>query len=103
MHPQHSSDVSNAPAPSRKRDPQEIYEGEQRGLLALLLAEFPGVLTYREALTARVTDPDDLIEADDFADVARGLVAAGLVIRQGELMMPSRPAREMVGLGFVLG
>jgi hypothetical protein len=103
MHPQSSSGDANTQAPSVERDPQKIYEADQRGLLDLLLDEFPGVLTYREALTARVTDPDDLIEADDFANVARGLVAAGLVVRQGELMVPSRPARAMVGLGYVLG
>jgi hypothetical protein len=103
MHPQHSSRRADAPASRRERDPQKIYEADQRALLYLLLDEFPGVLTYREALTARVTDPDDLIEADDFANVARGLVAAGLVVRQGELMVPSRPARAMVGLGYILG
>jgi hypothetical protein len=103
MHPQHSSDGPNAPAPRRERDPQEIYEGDQRALLDLLLEEFPGVLTYREALVARVTDPDDLIEADDFANVAHALAASGLLVRQGELLIPSRPAREMVGLGYILG
>jgi hypothetical protein len=103
MHPQCSSGGASTQAPRRERDPQEVYESEQRGLLDLLLEEFPGVLTYREALTARVDDPEDFGEADRFGNAARGLLASGLVIRQGELLIPSRPAREMVDLGFLLG
>jgi hypothetical protein len=103
MHPQCSSGGASARAPRRERDPQEVYETEQRALLDLLLEEFPGVLTYREALTARVDDPENFGEADRFGNAARGLVASGLVVRQGELIIPSRPAREMVGLGFILG
>ncbi|HKZ13224.1 MAG TPA: hypothetical protein VJL81_05200 [Solirubrobacterales bacterium] len=68
-----------------------------------MLAEFPGVLTYREALIARVIDPDDFGEVDRFSGAVHGLVAAGLVVRQGELLLPTRPARQMVGLGFILG
>ena len=103
MHPQCSQGGAGAPPPSPEIDPQEIYEADQRGLLDLLLAEFPGVLTYREALTARVEDPEDFGEADRFAAAVHGLVAAGLVVRQGELLIPTRPARQMVGLGFILG
>lgn len=68
-----------------------------------MLAEFPGVLTYNEALTARLTDPEDFGEVDRFSGAVHGLVAAGLVVRQGELLIPTRPARQMVGLGFILG
>jgi hypothetical protein len=103
MHPQCSSGGADTQAPRRERDPQEVYESEQRGLLDLLLEEFPGVLTYREALTARVDDAEDFSEADRFVNAARGLVAAGLVVREGELIIPSRPARQMVDLGFMLG
>ena len=103
MHPQHSSGGASAPASRTDRDPQKVYESEQRGLLDLLLEEFPGVLTYREALTARVDDPEDFGEADRFGNAARGLIASGLLIRQGELIIPSRAAREMAVLGFDLG
>jgi hypothetical protein len=103
MHPQHSSGGACAPASRDDRDPQEAYELDQRGLLELLLEEFPGVLTYREALTARVADPEDFGEADRFGNAARGLIASGLLTRQGELILPSRPAREMASLGFDLG
>jgi hypothetical protein len=103
MHPQCSPGGASASPSRRERDPQEVYETEQRALLDLLLDEFPGVLTYREALTARVDDPENFGEADRFGSATRGLVASGLVVRQGELIIPSRPAREMVGLGFILG
>ncbi len=103
MHPQCSQGGAGAPPSRPESDPQEIYEADQRGLLDLLLAEFPGVLTYREALTARVDDPEDFGEADRFRSATHGLLASGLVVRQGELIIPTRPARQMVGLGFILG
>src|ERR1700760_2147051 len=103
MHPQCSSGGASAPTRRRERDPQEVYEIDLRGLLDLLLEEFPGVLTYREALTARVDDPEDFGEADRFSGAVHGLLAAGLVVREGELVIPTRPARQMVGLGFILG
>jgi hypothetical protein len=103
MHPQCSSGGAGAPPSLPERDPQEVYETEQRALLDLLLEEFPGVLTYREALTAQAEDPDDFGEADRFGNAARGLVAAGLMVRQGELLIPSRAARSMIDLGYILG
>src|ERR1700742_1647979 len=103
MHPQSSPGGAGASPSCSERDPQDVYEADQRGLLDLLLAEFPAVLTYREALTARVEDLEDFGEADRFSGAVHGLLAAGLVVRQGELLIPSRPARQMVGLGFILG
>jgi hypothetical protein len=103
MRPQCSSGGAGAPPSLTEREPQEVYEADQRGLLDLLLAEFPGVLAYREALTAQVEDPEDFGESDRFGNAARGLVAAGLVVRQGELVIPSRAARAMVDLGYILG
>jgi hypothetical protein len=103
MHPQCSSGGAGASPPRPERDPQEVYEIDLRGLLDLLLEEFPGVLTYREALTARVDDPEDFGQADRFSNAVHGLVSSGLVTRQGELLIPSRPAREMVDLGFSVG
>lgn len=103
MHPQHSSGGASAPASRRAPDPQKAYELEQRALLDLLLEEFPGLLTYREALTARVEDPENFGEADRFGKAARGLIASGLLTCQGELIIPSRPAREMAVLCFKLG
>lgn len=92
MHPQHSSGGASAPPPDR--DLQAIYEADQRGLLDLLLEEFPGLLTYREALTARVTDPEDFGEADRFGNAAHGLAASGLLVRQGKLKKGNRRSRN---------
>jgi hypothetical protein len=103
MHPQCISGGAGAPSRRRDRDPQEEYETEQRYLLELLLDDSLGVLTYREALTARVEDPDEPIESEAFGNAARALVGAGLAIRQGEVIFASRAAREMVDLGFHLG
>jgi hypothetical protein len=103
MHPQCSSGGAGAPPSRPERDPQVIYENDQRALLDLLLEEFPGILTYREALTAWVKDPEDFGEADRFRNAADGLAADGLVVRQGELILPSRAARSMSDLGLNLG
>ena len=103
MHPQCSPGGASASPTRSERDPQEVYETEQRALLDLLLEEFPAVLTYREALTAQVDDPEDFGDADRFGHATRGLVASGLLVRQGELMIPSRAARQMVDLGWILG
>ncbi len=103
MHTQHSSGGAGTQLPRRERDPQVVYETDQRALLDLLLEEFPGVFTYREALTAQAEDPEDVGEADRFGSAARGLIASGLVVRQGKLMIPSRAARSMVDLGYILG
>ena len=103
MHPQSIPGGAGTSAPRPKPDPQEVYEIDLRGLLDLLLEEFPGVLTYREALTARVDDPEDFGEADRFSNAVHGLISSGLVIRQGELLIPSSPVREMGELGFTFG
>jgi hypothetical protein len=103
MHPQCSSGGAGAPAGRRPASPQEEFETEQRYLLELLLEEYDSVFTYREALIARVEDPDDPIEAEAFGNAARALIGAGLVTRQGELLVLSRAARMMADLGWHLG
>ena len=103
MHPQCSPGGAGAPPRRPERDPQVVYETDQRALLDLLLEEFPGILTYREALTARVKDPEDFDEADRFRNAADGLAADGLMVRQGELILPSRAARSIADLGLDFG
>jgi hypothetical protein len=103
MHPQCSSGGPDAPARRRPASPQEEFETEQRYLLELLLDEYDSVFTYREALIARVEDPDDAIEAEAFDNAVRALIGAGLVTRQGELLVVSRAARVMDDLGWHLG
>jgi hypothetical protein len=103
MHPQCNPGGADAPTGRRPASPQEEFESEQRYLLELLLDEYDSVFTYREALTARVEDPDDAIEAEAFDNAVRALVGAGLVNRQGELLVVGRAARIMVDLGWHLG
>lgn len=103
MHPQCSSGGADAPTRRRSPGPKEEFETEQRYLPQLLLDEYDSVFTYREALTAQVEDPDDALEAEAFGNAARALMGAGLVTRQGELLVLSRAARVMADLGWHLG
>jgi hypothetical protein len=98
MHDQHSS---GRPARSRRddRDPQVAYDEEQ----AYVLDEYPALMTYEEARIARVRDPEDWGESDRFEIAVRALGWAGLIRRQGDLLVPVRPARQMAAIGFSLG
>lgn len=102
MHDQHSSGCSTA-APRGERDPQVAYEEQQALVLDDLLSEHPGLMTYEEARLARVLDPEARRESDAFESAVRGLGWAGLIRRQGDLLVPVRPARQMASLGFRLG
>jgi hypothetical protein len=99
-HPMHGRRTAPAHPP---RDPQVAYQEQQALVLDELLREYPALMTCDEARLARVHDPDDRGERDAFENAVRGLGSAGLIRRQGDLLVPSRPAREMVGLGFRLG
>ncbi|HEY2053439.1 MAG TPA: hypothetical protein VGH14_05845 [Solirubrobacterales bacterium] len=68
-----------------------------------LISEHPGLMTFEEARLARVRDPEDRAESDAFEIAVRGLGWAGLIRRQGDLLVPVRPARQMASLGFRLG
>lgn len=85
------------------RDPQVVYEEQQALVLDELLGEHPALMTYEEARLARVRDPEDRGESDSFESAVRGLGCAGLIRRQGDLLVPVRPARQMAALGFRLG
>jgi len=60
-------------------------------------------MTYEEARIARVADPGDWQETDRFEGAVRALLWAGLLRRQGDLLVPVRPAREMAAIGFSYG
>ena len=102
MHDQHSSGCPTA-APRGDRDPQVAYEEQQALVLDELLDEHPALMTFEEARLACVRDPGDRGEADAFEVAVRGLGWAGLIRRQGDLLVPVRPARQMAALGFRLG
>ncbi len=99
-HPMHGRRTAPAHPP---RDPQVAYEEEQALILDELLTEHPALMTYEEARLARVCDPGDRGEADSFDSAVRGLGWAGLIRRQGDLLIPVRSVRQMAALGFRLG
>jgi hypothetical protein len=102
MHDQHSSGRSTR-SPHQDRDPQVAYEEEQAWVLDQLLEEYPALMTYDEARVARVRDPEDWGESDAFEIAGKALGSAGLIRRQGGLLVPVRPVRMMADLGFELG
>ncbi|HEY2054583.1 MAG TPA: hypothetical protein VGH14_11670 [Solirubrobacterales bacterium] len=99
----HDSSARPVDAPRRERDPQVAYDEEQAWVLDELLDEYPALMTYEEARVARVRDPEDWGESDRFEIAVRALGWAGLIRRQGDLLVPVRPARQMAALGFSLG
>jgi hypothetical protein len=102
MHDQDSSArPSSAPRPIR--DPQVAYDEEQAWLLDQLLDEYPALMTYEEARIARVRNPEDWGESDAFEIAVRALGSAGLIRRQGDLLVPVRPVRQMAAIGFSIG
>jgi hypothetical protein len=60
-------------------------------------------MTYDEARVDRVRVREDWPESDAFEIPVRALFAGGLIRRQGDLLVPVRPVRQMVDLGFHLG
>jgi hypothetical protein len=102
MHDQDSS-ARPTPAPRPKRDPQVAYREEQAWVLDQLLDEYPALMTYEEARIARVREGGDWQENDAFEIAVRALGWAGLVRREGDLLVPVRPARQMAELGFSIG
>jgi hypothetical protein len=97
------SSARPAPAPRPKRDPQVAYREEQAYILDELLDEYPALMTYEEARLARVREGGDWQEDDAFEIAVRALGWAGLLRRQGDLLVPVRPARQMAAIGFSLG
>jgi hypothetical protein len=101
----HDQDSSERPAPASRpaRDPQVAYLEEQAEVLDQLLDEYPALMTYEEARIARVTEGGDWQENDAFEIAVRALGWAGLVRRQGDLLVPVRAARQMAAIGYGLG
>jgi hypothetical protein len=101
----HDQDSSGRPTPAsrRERDPQVAYDEEQANVLDELLDEYPGLMTYEEARLSRVREGGDWQEDDAFEIAVRALGWAGLVRRQGDLLVPVRAARQMAAIGFSIG
>lgn len=74
-----------------------------REVLDLLLREAPDCLAFSEVASVLAGDPDDWGEKDTLRNAITGLITSGLVRRQGGVLAPSRPARQMADLGFHIG
>jgi hypothetical protein len=103
MHPQDKSGDDVRPFWRRDAPPRESYEEAQAWILSELLDEYPGLMTFDEARIARVRDREDWGESDAFEIAVNGLFSAGLIRRQGDFLVPIRPARLMAELGFSIG
>jgi hypothetical protein len=103
MHPQDKSGEEVRPFWQRDAPPRPSYEEEQAWILSELLEDYPSLMTFDEARIARVRDREDWAESDAFEIAIRGLFSAGLIRRQGDLLVPVRPVRQMAELGFELG
>ena len=103
MHHQDRSGEEVRPFWHRDAPPRSSLEEEQAEILSELLADYPSLMTFDEARIARVRDREDWGESDAFEIAVRGLFSAGLVRRQGDLLVPVRPVRVMADLGFSIG
>lgn len=103
MHAQDKSGDDVRPFWHRDAPPRESYEDSQAWILTELIEEYPGLMTFEEARIARVRDREDWGESDAFEIAVNGLFTAGLIRRQGDFLIPIRPARTMFELGFSIG
>lgn len=103
MHPQDKSGGEVRPPWHHQRNFEIDRDQEMAWILSELIEEFPSPLTFEEARVARVRDAEDWSESDAFEIAVKGLLAGGLLRRQGDLLIPVRPARLMADLGFELG
>jgi hypothetical protein len=103
MQPQDKSGDDVRPFWHRDAPPRASYEEEQAWILMELIEEYPALMTFHEARINRVCDREDWGESDAFEIAVNGLFSAGLIRRQGDFLIPIRPARTMFDLGFSIG
>jgi hypothetical protein len=103
MHAQHKTGDDVRPFWHRDAPPLDPYEESQAWILAELIEEYPSLMTFDEARISRVRDREDWSESDAFEIAVNSLFASGLIRRQGDFLIPIRPARVMAELGFSIG
>jgi hypothetical protein len=64
----------------------------QRVVLAVVLREYPVLLTFPAIACELFENPDDLVGGMALARAVRELVTEGLLCSNGLLVLPSRPA-----------
>ncbi len=79
-----------------ERDDIRTTAGEdtrtEAAVLRWLLALHPAQIAFDEVLRAVCEDPDDFAQRDAVERAVRDLTTAGLLHRNGELVVPSRAA-----------
>jgi len=76
----------------KTRTPAEDDAVTEAAVLRQLLALHPTQLSVEELLREIATDPEDFAERDAIELALRDLAAAGLLHRNGDLLLPSRAA-----------
>ena len=76
------------------KDDREI----ERRVLMFLLDEHPAQATEDEIALALIDDPPTFAGADAIGRALRELRSGGVVIREGEFLVPNRAARYMASL-----
>jgi hypothetical protein len=74
------------------RTPAEDDARTEAAVLRWLLALHPAQITFAELLREVCEEPEDFAQRDAIERAVRDLVAAGLVHRHGEFVVPSRAA-----------
>jgi len=74
------------------RTPAEDDAAVEAALLRQLLALHPSQITFGELLREIGAGPEDFAERDAVERAVRDLTAAGLLHRNGDLVLPSRAA-----------
>lgn len=64
----------------------------ERGVLSVIIGDYPEVYTEAELVREVASDPEDFGERDTVQRAIRSLAAVGLLHRNGPLVFPSRAA-----------
>lgn len=78
--------------------PAEKDANAERGVLTLVLCDYPEVYTSEELVRSVVFDVEDFMECDAVARAIRSLLDVGLLHSCGPLIFPSRAALRMHAL-----
>jgi hypothetical protein len=74
------------------RSPAEKDAATEAAVLTQLLVLHPAHITFEELLRSMVVEPVDFVQRDAIERAVRDLVAAGLLHRNDDFVLPSRAA-----------
>jgi hypothetical protein len=86
-------DQRSCPRPDEGGEPAANGDAKaERGVLAVVIGDYPEVYTATEVVREVTNDPEDFMERDTAERAIRSLTAVGLLHRCGPLIFPSRAA-----------